>query len=64
MGRGREEWRQKVQGIKSVNGRHKIDGGEVKNSIESGGAKELTCITHGHELRRWGMLEGRGRVLG
>ena len=26
--------------------------GEVKNSIGKGGAKELTCMTHGHEL--WG----------
>ena len=24
--------------------------GEVKNSIENGEAKELICITHGHEL--------------
>ena len=27
--------------------------GEVKNSIGNGEAKELTCTTHGHELR-WG----------
>ena len=25
--------------------------GEVKNSIENGEAKELICMTHGHELR-------------
>ena len=25
--------------------------GEVKNSIGNGEAKELTCTTHGHELR-------------
>ena len=25
--------------------------GEVKNSIGNGGAKELACMTHGHELR-------------
>ena len=60
----RGEWREKVQGIRSVNGRHKIDGGEVKNSIGNGGAKELTCTTQGHDLRRWGMLVGGGRVLG
>ena len=30
--------------------------GEVKNSIENGEAKELTCMTHGHELKggMWG----------
>ena len=27
--------------------------GEVKNSIRKGEAKELICMTHGHELR-WG----------
>ena len=33
--------------------------GEAKNSIGNGVAKELICMTHGHELR-WGMLEGMG----
>ena len=28
--------------------------GEVKTSIGNGEAKELVCMTHGHELRRWG----------
>ena len=37
--------------------------GEIKNSIGNGQAKELTCTTHGHELRR-GMLEGKGVVQG
>ena len=32
--------------------------GEVKNSIGNGGAKELICTTHGHELKRR-LLEGR-----
>ena len=40
----------KVQGIKSIIGRHKIDRGEVKNSIGNGKAKELMCMTHSHEL--------------
>ena len=30
-----------------------------KNSMGNGEAKELTCMTHGHELRR-GMYVGRG----
>ena len=42
---------EKVQGIRSLNGRYKIDG-EVKNSIGNGEAKELICTTQGHELRR------------
>ena len=32
--------------------------GEVKNGIGDGEAKELTCMSHGHELRGLGMLEG------
>ena len=31
--------------------------GEGKNSIGSGEAKELICMTHGHELR-WGNAVG------
>ena len=34
--------------------------GEVKNSIGNGEAKELICMTHGHELRWERMLEGGG----
>ena len=37
--------------------------GEVKNSMGNGKAKELICMTHGHEIR-WGNdgggLQGRG----
>ena len=33
--------------------------GEVKNSMGNGYAKELVCMTHGHELR-WGNVGGRG----
>ena len=40
----------KVQGIRSITGRYKIDG-EVKNSIGNGEAEELICRIHGHELR-------------
>ena len=41
----------KVQGIRSINGRYKIDMGKVKNSMGNGEAKELICTTHGHEVR-------------
>ena len=38
--------------------------GEVKNSIGNGEAKEVICMTHGHELRG-GNAGGRGcRVEG
>ena len=36
--------------------------GDDKNSIGNGVAKELLCMTHGHELRRE-LLEGMG-ILG
>ena len=36
--------------------------GEVKNTIRNVEAKELTCMTHGHELK-WGMMVG-GAVQG
>ena len=49
---------EKVQGTRSINGRHKIDG-EVMNSIENREGKDLICGTHGHELRR-GNAGGRG----
>ena len=57
--RNREE---KVQGIRSIIGRYKIDG-VVKNNIGNGEAKELICMTCGHELSR-GLLEGRGLLGG
>ena len=42
----------KVQGIRIIIGRHKIDRGRLRIlSIGNGEAKELICMTHGHELR-------------
>ena len=49
---------EKVQGIRCVDGRYKIDE-EGKNSIGNGEAKGLICMTHGHELR-WGNDGGGG----
>ena len=40
----------KVQGIRSLIGRYKIDR-EVKDSRGNGEAKELICTTRGHELK-------------
>ena len=48
-GRGRERMGEIVQEISSINGRSRM---EVKNSIGNVEAKELTCTTHGHELRQ------------
>ena len=42
---------EKVQGIRSINGRYKRDRGEVKNSMGNGYSKEMMCISHGHELK-------------
>ena len=42
---------EKLQGIRSINGRYKNRQGEVKNSIGNREAKELICTTHGYELR-------------
>ena len=52
----------KVQEVRSINSRYKIQG-EVKNSMGNGEAKELICMTHGHELRRGnaGGREGAGQ---
>ena len=42
--------------------------GEVKNSMGNGEAKELICMTHGHEIRRgecWGGgVQGEGGYKG
>ena len=43
----------KVQRLRSIIGRYQI--GDVKKSIGNGEAKELTCMTHGHELRGRGL---------
>ena len=49
---------EKVWGIRSIIGRYKIDRGRL--SIGNGEAKELKCMSHGHELRsgnaggKWG----------
>ena len=54
-GWGEGEWGEKVQGIRSINGRYKINR-MVKNSIRNAEAKELICMTHGHE--QGGMQDG------
>ena len=57
QGRGGGEW-----GKSPGNEKHKWlvqnRQGEVKNNIGNGEAKELTCTTHGHNLR-WGNAGGR-----
>ena len=59
---------EKVQGIRNINGRYKIDRGRLR--IGSGEAKELTCMTHGHGLKGriaggnedTGQRGGKGRI--
>ena len=51
----------KVQVIRSINGRYKIDRQrEVKKSIGNGQAKELICRTHGHDLSGRGNADESG----
>ena len=49
------QWEGEERGKGTRNKKHKWQvenrQGEVKNSIGNGEAKELTCTTHGHELR-------------
>ena len=47
-GKGRE--RGKVQRISSINSKVENRQGEGKNSIGNVEAKDLICMTHGHEL--------------
>ena len=56
-GVGGEEW-----GKGTGNKKHKLQvqnrQGKVKNSIRNEEAKELICMTHGHEVR-WGNAGGK-----
>ena len=51
--RGGQEGRmgEKVQGVRSINGRYKIDRGRLRIVMGDREAKELICTTHRHELR-------------
>ena len=67
---GGGEWG-KCTGNKKHNWQIQNRQGEVKNSIRNGEAKELICMTHGHELRGgmwvggWCTVEGNnGRENG
>ena len=53
---GREQ--EKGTGNKKHKQQVKNRQGEVKNTIGNGEAKELICMTHGHELRGSRMLGG------
>ena len=58
-GRGRRENGGKGTGNRKHKSQVQNRQGEVKNSIGNVEAKELICMTHGHELRR-GMRVGCG----
>ena len=57
MRMGRGENGEKVQGIRSINGRYKTDRGRLRTVWEMEKPKFLICTTHGHELR-WGNAGG------
>ena len=62
VGRGGEEWVWEIQGIRSIIGRHKIDGEKLR-MVQETELKERICTTHGHEQRsgeRW-RVGGQGR---
>ena len=54
---------EKVQGIRSINGLQNRQG-EVKNSMGNEEARELICMTHGHELNRGMWVDGVCRMEG
>ena len=58
-GEGRE-WGRIGTGNKKHNLQVPNRQGEVKNSVGNVEAKELICITHGHELKGEGILMGDG----
>ena len=60
MGRGRGQKGGKGTGNKKHNWQVQNRQGEVKNSTGNGEAKELICMTQGHEQRGRGMPEGMG----
>ena len=65
MGGGREGIREKVQGLRNTNWQVQNRQGELNNSIGNEVAKELICMTHGHELSQEAGIAGRsGVVLG
>ena len=58
---------EKVRRLRSRNRSLQNSHGDVKYSMGNGVAKELMCMTHGHEqwgrdsLREWGVLGGAGK---
>ena len=50
-GKGRGRMGEKVQGLRSTNWQVQNRQGDVKNSIGNGEAKELICMTPGHDQR-------------
>ena len=59
LGGGRWKMGEKVQGLRSTNWQVQNRQGDVNNSTGNGEAKELTCMTHRHELRG-GLPESMG----
>ena len=49
MGEGWGAWVKKMRGLRSTNRQLQNSHGDVKYSVGDGEAKELICMTHGHE---------------
>ena len=68
-GGGKKRIEKRVQGLRNIIGKVQNRQGEVTNSTGNGEAKELTCMTHGHELsggrgyywREWGVWVKGGK---
>ena len=59
-GGGKKRIEKRVQGLRNIIGKVQNRQGEVTNSTGHGEAKELTCMTHGHELRQRGISGENG----
>ena len=59
MGTGWGRMGEKVQGLRSISRQIQNRQGDIKNSIGNERAKELICMTHGHELSG-GIVGGNG----
>ena len=62
LGGGRWRMWEKLQGLRSTNWQVQNRQGDDKNCMGNGEAKELVCMTHGHDLR--GEIAGGNGVQG
>ena len=56
MGGGCEEMGEEVRGLRSTNRELQNSHGDIKDGVGNEVAKQLTCMTHGHEQWWWDFL--------